>query len=163
MNEADSTILGRVFDMRWRETLCLVLIAATTVAASAAQRVESDQQALIKLERDWNDAFYHKDVAFIESLLAPEFTATYDDGTRGDRTKELALTKEFNQQVESAVQDDFTVKIFGDSAVVWFTLKLVGIKQGQRSELALSYTDVWVLRDGRWLCVSTQSTRVNSK
>ena len=148
--------------MKWRETLCLVLVAATG-ASAAAQRVESDQQALIKLERDWNDAFYKKDVAFIESILAPEFTATYDDGSRGDKAKELALTKEFNQQVESAVQDDFTVKIFGNTAIVLFTLKLVGIKQGQRSELALSYTDVWVLRDGRWLCVSTQSTRVNSK
>jgi len=148
--------------MKWREALCLVLVAATG-ASAAAQRVESDQQALIKLERDWNDAFYKKDVAFIESILAPEFTATYDDGSRGDKAKELALTKEFNQQVESAVQDDFTVKIFGNTAVVFFTLKLVGIKQGQRSELALSYTDVWVLRDGSWLCVSTQSTRVNSK
>jgi len=149
--------------MKWRETLCLVLVAAASASASGAQRVESDQQALIKLERDWNDAFYRKDVAFIESLLAPEFTATYDDGSRGDKAKELALTKEFDQQVESAVQDDFTVKVFGNAAVVWFTLKLVGIKQGQRSELALSYTDVWIQRDGRWLCVSTQSTRVNPK
>ena len=148
--------------MKWRETLCLLLVVATG-ASAAAQRVESDQQALIKLERDWNDAFYKKDVAFIESILAPEFTATYDDGSRGDKAKELALTKEFNQQVESAVQDDFTVRIFGNTAVVFFTLKLVGIKQGQPSELALSYTDVWVLRDGRWLCVSTQSTRVSAK
>ena len=148
--------------MKWRETLCLVLVAATG-ASAAAQRVESDQQALIKLERDWNDAFYKKDVAFIESILAPEFTATYDDGSRGEEAKELGLRKELNQQVESAAQDDFTVKIFGNTAVVFFTLKLVGIKKGQRWELGLSYTDIWVLRDGRWLCVSTQSTRVNSK
>jgi len=149
--------------MTWRGPLALVLVAATTASAAVAQRVESDQQVLIKLERDWNDAFYHKDVAFIESILADEFVATYDDGSRGDKAKELALTKAFDQQVESAVQDDFTVRIFQDSAVVWFTLRLVGIKQGQRSELALSYTDVWVMRDGKWLCVSTQSTRVNSK
>ena len=149
--------------MTWRGPLALVLVAATTASAAVAQRVESDQQVLIKLERDWNDAFYHKDVAFIESILADEFVATYDDGSRGDKAKELALTKAFDQQVESAVQDDFTVRIFQNSAVVWFTLRLVGIKQGQRSELALSYTDVWVMRDGKWLCVSTQSTRVNSK
>jgi len=149
--------------MKWRETLCLVLVAAASASATAAQRVESDQQALVQLERDWNDAFYKKDVAFIESILAPEFTATYDDGSRGDKAKELALTKEFNQQVESSVQEDFSVKVFGNTALVFFTLKLVGIKQGQPSELALSYTDVWVLRDSRWLCVSTQSTRLTSK
>ncbi len=55
------------------------------------------------------------------------------------------------------------MKIFGDTAVVWFTLHLVGIKQGQRAELTLSYTDVWVLRDGRWRCVSAHSTRVSPK
>ena len=87
--------------------------------------------------------------------------ATYDDGSRGDKAKELALAAGFNQQVESAIPDDFTVKVFRDTAVVWFTLKLVGIRQGQRSEMQLRYTDVWVIRDGRWLCVSTQSTRVN--
>ena len=75
----------------------------------------------------------------------------------------MALAAAFDQQVESAVQDDFTVKTYRDTAVVSFTLNLVGIKQGQRSTLALRYTDVWVLRDGRWQCVSSQSTRVAAR
>ncbi|MQA30568.1 MAG: DUF4440 domain-containing protein [Luteitalea sp.] len=151
--------------MRLPCSLCCVLVAAWAVTASASQRrpVESDQQILIKLERGWNDAFYRKDVAFIQSLLADEFTATYEDGSRGDKAKELALVTEFNQQVESAIQDEFTVRVYGETAVVWFTLRLVGIRQGKRSELTLRYTDVWVMRDGRWLCVSTQSTRVSAK
>ena len=149
--------------MRFRGWVGCLLFAASVAIASAAQRVESDQDVLIKLERAWNDAFYHKDLPFIESLLADEFVATYEDGSRGDKAKELKLTKEFDQQVESAVQDDFTVKVFGNTGVVWFTLRLVGIKQGQRTELNLSYTDVWVMRDGKWLCVSTQSTRLPAK
>ena len=135
---------------------------ACAVPASAAQRgsVQSDQDVLIALERGWNDAFYKRDVKFIENLLADEFIATYDDGTRGDKQKELALAAGFNQQIESAVQDDFIVKIYRDTAVVWFTLNIVGVKQGERSPLTLRYTDVWVFRDGRWQCISTQSTRV---
>lgn len=140
--------------------LCLVLVAA---AASAAQRPgESDQQTLIALERDWNEAFYNQDTSVIEALLADEFTATYDDGSRGDKARELLLARGFDQQVESAVQDGFTVKIYGNTAVVWFTLHLTGIKQGKPSELALNYTDVWVMRD-RWQCVSAQGTRVTPK
>jgi len=133
------------------------------VPASAAQRlpVKSDQEILIELEQGWNEAFYRKDVAFIEGLLADEFTATYDDGSRGDRARELALTAEFNQQVESAIQEEFTVRVYRETAVVWFTLRLVGIRQGERAEVTFRYTDVWVLRDGRWQCVSTQSTKVN--
>ena len=150
--------------MRWlRRLLCGVLAVACAVTVSASQRpsAESDRQVLIELERGWNDAFYRKDVAFIENLLAEEFMATYDDGSRGDKAKELALATEFNQRVESAVQDDFTVRVYGNTAVVWFTLRLVGIRQGQPAELMLRYSDVWIRRDGRWQCVSTQSTRVN--
>ena len=53
--------------------------------------------------------------------------------------------------------------MYGDTAVVWFTLRLVGIKQGKRAELALRYTDVWVVRNGRWQCVSVHSTRLTPK
>src|SRR6185295_2923361 len=100
------------------------------------------------------EAFYSKDIAFIESILADEFIATYDDGSQGDKAKELALAAEFNQQVESATQEDFIVKVYRDTAVVWFTLRVVGVRQGQKTELLLRYTDVWVVRDGRWQCVS---------
>lgn len=145
-----------------RTGLCVIVALAVAVPAPAAQKpVQSDQDVLIELEQRWNEAFYRKDTRFIEGILADEFMATYDDGSRGDKAKELALVADFNQRVESAIPDDFTVKVFRDTAVVWFTLKLVGIRQGQRSEMQLRYTDVWVIRDGRWLCVSTQSTRVN--
>jgi ketosteroid isomerase-like protein len=147
----------------------LIRILACTIAIAgsasrvASQPVKSDQEVLVELEKSWNEAFYSKDLKFIESILADEFMSTYEDGSRADKKKELALTAAFDQKVVEAVQDDFTVKVFGNTAVVWFTLRLVGIKQGQRSELTLNYTDVWVLRDGKWRCVSAHSTRVTSK
>ncbi len=151
--------------MRWlRRVMWCVAAAAMAGTAAAGQDlpVKSDQQILVELEQGWNEAFYRKDIAFIEQILADDFVATYDDGSRGDKAKELALTTEFNQQVESAIQDDFTVKVYRDTAVVRFTLNLVGIRQGQRAEVTFRYTDVWVQRDGRWQCVSTQSTRVTA-
>ena len=144
-------------------TLCGILIALVAIPGLAGQRVKSDQEVLIDLERLWNAAVYENDVKFVAGILADEFTATYEDGSRGDKAKELALIASFNQQVESAIQDEFTVKVFGDTAVVWFTLRLVGKKQGQRTELTLRYTDVWIVRDGRWQCVSVHSTRVTAK
>jgi ketosteroid isomerase-like protein len=151
--------------MALRFMLSGIFAASCIVTASASQRppAESDQQMLVRLEQEWNAAFYKKDVAFIASILATEFVATYDDGSRGDRAKELALASEFNQQVLSATQDDFTVKVYQDTAVVWFTLRVVGIKQGQKAEITLRYTDVWVMRDKRWQCVSTHATRVTQK
>lgn len=145
--------------------MCGLLVAACAAHASASQGtpVKSDQQVLVELEKAWNEAFYRKDLAVLENILADEFIATYDDGSRGDKARELALAAEFNQQVESSIQDEFTVKVYKDTAVVWFTLHLVGIRQGQRAEVTLRYTDVFVWRDDRWQCVSTQSTRLNPR
>jgi ketosteroid isomerase-like protein len=145
--------------MRVGQWLCCVIVFAAAVP-TLAQRVQSDQEVLIALERGWNEAFYRKDVAFIEKLLAEEFVATYDDGRIGDKATELALVTAFDQAVQSATPEEFAVRVYRDTAVVWFTLRLVGLKDGQRSEMSLRYTDVWIIRDGRWQCVSSQSTRV---
>jgi ketosteroid isomerase-like protein len=149
--------------MRFLICCVLVLTAGTTASAAQTGAVKSDQDVLVELEQRWNEAFYKKDLAFIESILADDFVATYDDGSRGDRRKELALAAAFDQQVEIAVQDDFTVRVYRDTAIVRFTLNLVGIRDGKREPLTLNYTDVWVNREGRWQCVSTHSTRVSRR
>ena len=143
-----------------RRTLLLCLLAALSAAPAPLQDAKSDQEILAQLEREWDTAFHRRDVAFVGTLLADEFVATYDDGTRADRAKELALAATFNQQVDSSVLDDFIVKVYGDTAVVWFTLHLVGPKDGKPLALTFRYLDVWVLRDGRWQCVASQSTKV---
>jgi ketosteroid isomerase-like protein len=122
--------------------------------------VQSDQETLMQLERDWNAAFHRNDVRTIERILADEFVATYSDGTRGDKAKELKLAAENNQQVDSSVLDDFTIRIYGNTAVVLFTLHLMGPKNGRPTAVTYRYVDVFVLRDGRWQCVTSQSTRV---
>jgi len=152
--------------MRWPLfSLCALLATAWTIPVNASQElsVKSDQELLIEIEQNWNAAFYRKDIVFLERVLADEFIATYDDGTRGDKAHELALAAAFNQQVESAAQDDFAVQVYRDTAVVRLTLHLVGIHLGERIEVVLRFTDVFVMRDGRWQCVSSQSTRVNPK
>ena len=54
------------------------------------------------------------------------------------------------------------MKEFGNTAVVWFTLHLVGPVKGQRVQNDYRFTDVFVLRDGRWQCVSSQSTKIQN-
>jgi hypothetical protein len=150
--------------MKWPRTLlCLLVLSAGVAHAAHAQNVKSDQDVLIELEKRWNEAFHRKDAAFIESVLADEFIATYGDGTRGDKAKELSLAREFSQQVDSATLADFIVKIYRDTAVVWFTQNLVGPVQGRPTEVQYQYIDVWIVRDGRWQCVASQSTRVGTR
>ena len=147
--------------MSWIRVLVWAAFGSIVAAGPvSAQNVKSDQDVLIDLERQWDAAFQRQDAAFIESVLAEEFIATYGDGSRGDKAKELALVRDFNQQVDSRRLDDFIVKVYRDTAVVWFTQYLVGPVNGKPTEVQYQYMDVWVVRDGRWQAVASQSTRV---
>jgi ketosteroid isomerase-like protein len=149
---------------RYLRSLCLAAIATMIVpVAAGAQDIKSDQQILIELERAWDAAFHRQDAKLIETLLADEFVATYSDGSRGDKAKELSLVADNKQQVDSRRLDEFIVKTFGNTAVVWFTQILVGPVNGKPTEIRYRYVDVWVMRNGRWQAVASQSTRLNAK
>ena len=139
-----------------------LLLLAFAVTASAAQngRVQSDQEILMQLERDWDAAFHRNDAKFVDTVLADEFLATYSDGSRGDRAREMNIAATLDQQVDSSTLDDFIIKIYGDTAVVRFTQHMVGPIQGKPTPLTFRYIDVFVYREGRWQCVASQSTKV---
>src|SRR5438270_4952854 len=140
----------------------IVLLFCASAAGAQSAPVKSDQDILIELEHNWDAAFHRHDAAFIDKILADEFIVTYDNGVRADRTIELELARTLNENIESSTMDEFIVKEFGNTAVVWFTLHLVGPVKGQRMQNDYRFTDVFVLRDGRWQCVSSQSTRIDS-
>ena len=142
----------------------VTLVLAFAVTSVSAQRpVLSTQQILEKLERDWVDALKRNDADFVDTILAPEFVSTFADGSRGDRAHELQEVKAFNQQVDEWAVGEFTVRVFNDAAVVWFTQRMVGPVQGVPTEIVTRYMDVFVNRDGKWLCVASQSTKVTDK
>ena len=145
-----------------RLILGVVFVAAFCASVSAQRSALSTQQILEQLERDWVEALQRNDTAFVDSVLAPEFVAIYGDGSRGDRVKELQLVKDFDRQVDKWTVDEFTVKVFRDTAVVWFTQRMVGPVQGKPTEIVTRYMDVFVNRDGKWLCVGSQSTKVTA-
>ena len=146
--------------MTSRALLLTLLTLVSAAPSPASQRVRSEQEILIQLEQDWDEAFHRNDARFIERILADEFIVTYPDGSRGDRAKELELAT-VDQPIESSRLDEFTVKVYRDTAVVWFTQHLAGASQGQTLQLTFRYMDVFVFRDGRWQCVASQSTRVS--
>src|SRR4029453_10872681 len=150
--------------MSWpRLLVCFILGSVGAPHPVRAQDVKSDQEVLIELERKWDAPFPTHDAAFIDTVLADEFIATYGDGSRGDKAKELAIAREFDQQVDSSRLHDFIVKVYRDTAVVWFTQHLVGPVEGKPTAGQYQYIDVWVIRDGRWQAVASQSTRLGSR
>jgi len=155
---------ARSLSQHYRQFAAVLVVFALSgsgVVHAQSAPVRSDQEILMQLEHDWDAAFHRHDVAFIDRILADEFIVTYDNGVRADRTVELELATSLNENIESSMLDEFIVKEFGNTALVWFTLHLVGPINGQRVQNDYRFTDVFVLRDGRWQCVSSQSTHID--
>jgi len=149
-------------ETRMRYAVVALTVIGSMLAAPGvrAQRVRSDQEILVALEKGWDAALRSRDVAFIKGVLADEFLATRAEGVRADKAKELKDAEEFDQQIDSSTLDEFVVKVYRDTAVVWFTQHLVGPKNGQPVTVTFRYTDVWLQRDGRWQCLASHASKV---
>lgn len=147
--------------------LLVLSIAATSscVAPSSQPRPASvaslrpspanDVAAITALEDRWSRAFLAKDIAFLESIVAPEFEV---HGWRGrryaftarDRWMEGARTWDFKEHPSRVLH----VRVYGDTAVATVTGKLVADLKGRpyrNNEWVV--TDTWLRRNGRWQVV----------
>jgi uncharacterized protein (TIGR02246 family) len=118
--------------------------------------VTSDIAQLTALNQDYVDAVRTSNVKRFEESLAQDFLCTLGDGRQIDR-------KQFLEEIAKPMKasnlevHDVNVRLMGDFAIVHArtTYTTEGGEPGESR-----YTDVWARRDGRWLAVSAQITRV---
>ena len=63
-----------------RLLVILSLAAGLTLSIKAAAQTGNAEQALLQLERDWEQANAKNDAAALERILAPEYVTTDSDG-----------------------------------------------------------------------------------
>jgi len=123
--------------------------------ATSATRT-TDIELLRALNDDYIHSVQHSDVRRFDEILADEFYCTFSDASFVDRAAFLEHTAHPAEYTNLQVHDVF-IRVMGDFALIHarttFT-KTDGSEGGSR------YTDIWARRDGTWLCVSAQITRV---
>jgi ketosteroid isomerase-like protein len=110
---------------------------------------------LEQLNAGYIRAFVESDAAWYDEHLAADFTCTLADGKRIDKAAFLERAAERPDR-DNLICDGIDIRPLGDVALVHGTTHYtLDGKPG-----STSYTDVWHLRDGRWLAVAAQLTRV---
>ncbi len=97
------------------------------------------------------EAVRSRDVAFLEGLLAQEFTLTTGrpgSEVRG-RAEYLDITRE-RYAVRDFRFEDFDVYVYGETAMVRSRYSQRGSMDGESRDQTFLMTDVFVRRDGRW-------------
>jgi ketosteroid isomerase-like protein len=116
---------------------------------------QSDLDALSALNRDYIHSVQHGDVQRFDEILAEDFLCSNPDGSLVDKKQFLAQTAR-PVMISGLTAQEVHVRIFGDVAIIHARTSYTTADGEQRNG---RYTDVWALRDGKWLAVSAHVTR----
>jgi len=145
-------------------SLAVLILAVAFQAQTPAQKeTGSVEQELIKLEIEWGQAFYTRDIAFAERFLAADYIGTEEKGIVMTKAQEIEDLKSGVHLSTSGVEDDMKVRVYGDAAVVTGRNTVKGLYQGKPFTSRYRWTHTFIRRDGRWQCVASHISRISQK
>jgi ketosteroid isomerase-like protein len=116
---------------------------------------QCDVDVLAALNRDYIQSVQDGDVRWFDGILADDFLCSNPDGSLVDKSQFLAQTAR-PVTISGLTAEDVKVRLLGDVAIIHARTSYTTADGEQRNG---RYTDVWALRDGKWLAVSAHVTR----
>ena len=120
------------------------------------------QEELLTFEQEFRQAVATNDAAAIAWFVADDWVIVDADGRVIDRSRFISVIESGALTHDSMESTDVEVRVHGDTAVVTGITTSKGQFMGQGFTTRERATDVLARRDGRWLCVFSQLTRVAS-
>ena len=139
-------------------TLAVVLgLAATGFGAGAEAELKA-------LSQQWLDAYMKGDPSFLKATEAEDYSITEPDGTVSTKADDIKSVTDKTFVLKSATMSDFKCRMLGDSAAcVTATLKISGTEDGNEFSGDYRALDVYEKKDGKWIAVVSQMTKVASE
>jgi len=124
-------------------------------APLSAQQKSQDTEKILALEKKWAEAYKHRDISILSSLLAEDFVITVEDGTSYGKEGYISHSADTSVKVETAELSGLKLRMHGNTAVVTGAYHEKGNSGGKRYEYHDRLTDVWMKIDGRWQVISS--------
>jgi len=122
----------------------------------------TDQQQLVYMEQDWNDAGQAHNFAWVASNYAP-FASDVSSrtGLMENRTQAIESSKSDKVVYDRLELSDLRTRVEGDVGVVTGINRITGKDaQGKAFDRRVRFTDTFIKRDGRWQVWATQGTNI---
>lgn len=137
-------------------TLAGALLVAPAVAQPQADASEAVKQAELARFR----AMTTNDLPALEASLGDDLIYTHSSASVDTKASYVGSIRSGALKYVSIEPGELKVRVYGTTAVITGVAKMATVSSGQTMNNQLRYTDVWVLRDGRWQMVGWQSTRM---
>ena len=130
-----------------KRTLVTLMMVVGLGAAAFGAGAEAELKAL---SQQWLDAYTKGDPSFLKNTLAEDYTIIEPDGAVSTKAQDIKSVTDKKFVLKSATMSDFKCRMIGENcAVVTAMLKLSG-------------TDVHEKKDGKWMAVASQMTKIAS-
>jgi ketosteroid isomerase-like protein len=148
--------------------LCVVALLAVGLKLRAErigtepgqQPPRSDEQLLMRLVQEYNDAQVKRDRSALERLWADDYLYTHSNGAVMTKAEDIADTMSGEMTWTAAKLDDLRVRLYGEVGIVTGRLTMEG-RAAQYASGPRRFTDVFVRRSGRWQLVGGQTTMMS--
>jgi ketosteroid isomerase-like protein len=143
-------------------TVLFALSAGVAFAQTPAPaaKAPSASQAVKQAERDWSDAAKAGDTDKLSQIIADDWSGLGPDGVKLTKSAFIDSYKSGKSKLESFEFGPMDVKVLGNVAVVQGSDTEKSVTDGKDSSGKYSWTDVFAKRDGKWVAVRSQLTKV---
>jgi len=143
-----------------KPVVSLVAFSVFAFLGQAQADTTSVQQTLMQMERDWGQAAAKNDTAGLDKFVADDWVGIDFEGKSITKAEALADMKSGVSTTQSYEMGPMKVRVLGNTAVVTGSDTEKSTYKGKDSSGRYVWTDVWVMRDGRWQAVASQSVKV---
>jgi ketosteroid isomerase-like protein len=105
--------------------------------------------------RAWDDAMVTNDAAAIGAFMTDDWIIVGPDGNVDGRERFLSLITSGDLTHHTMTSEDLVIRVQGDSAVVIADGVSAGAFRGRPFSEHERSSNVFVRRDGRWVCLHT--------
>ena len=142
--------------------IAFVLVCVASPIAIRQTKNSKAEQELLKLQREWLDAYQKHDPAALERIEADGFTLTEADGKVTTKAEDVASIRNAKppQPDDAFDVEDVKVRVYGDTAILMGRVILKYRNKGQIVVERYRYTDTYLKRRGRWQVFASQLTRL---
>jgi ketosteroid isomerase-like protein len=142
--------------------LALLLLPVPNALFAQTKSNKTAAEILIQMERDWSEADVKKDAVALNRILAEDWIGIDFEGTVLTKAQVMMQIDLHSgaTATETTTLEEMKVRIFGTTALINGTEIEKSEYKGKDSSGKYVWTDVFVLRNGRWQAVSSQSTKL---
>lgn len=127
-------------------------------ASIRLQGTERTDGALASVVATHNAAMVARDIAALDTMLAPDLTYTHPTGVVQTKSQLISALRSKTLVYESIVPQSTFVRQYGETAVATGVARLTSRAEGMEVREPVRFTEVYVRRDNRWQLVAYEST-----